>query len=142
MTASDLPDLRVCETPDGPIQHLAWEGPPGTTFVLLHGLGGSHLTWIQVAPALAGLGRVLVPDLPGFGTTPLQGRSSGLMDLRRALASFLAAEVEGPATLAGNSMGGVLGVLQAAVDPASVDGLILTGSAFPWAGGRPARARS
>jgi pimeloyl-ACP methyl ester carboxylesterase len=135
MTASDLPDLRVSETPEGPIHHLEWDGPPGTTFVLIHGLGGSHLNWIQVAPALAGLGRVLVPDLPGFGTTPLQGRPSGLMDLRRALAAFLATEGAGPVTLAGNSMGGVLGVLQAAVDPASLDGLILTGSAFPWAGG-------
>jgi len=135
MTTSDLPDLRVSETPEGPIHHLEWDGPPGPTFVLVHGLGGSHLNWIQVAPALAGLGRVLVPDLPGFGTTPLQGRPSGLMDLRRALAAFLATEVAGPVTLAGNSMGGVLGVLQAAVDPASLDGLILSGSAFAWAAG-------
>ncbi|HYJ59864.1 MAG TPA: alpha/beta hydrolase [Actinomycetota bacterium] len=133
MTGLDLPDLRVSETPEGPISHRAWDGPAGSTFVLVHGLGGSHLNWIQVAPSLAGLGRVLAPDLPGFGTTPLQGRSSGLMDLRRALAAFITTEVDGPVIVAGNSMGGVLGVLQAAVDPASMDGLILTGSAFPWA---------
>ena len=95
MTGLDLPDLRVSETPEGPISHRSWDGPAGSTFVLVHGLGGSHLNWIQVAPSLAGLGRVLAPDLPGFGTTPLQGRSSGLMDLRRALAAFITTEVNG-----------------------------------------------
>ena len=131
----DLPDLGTSETLEGPIRHRSWDGPAGTTFVLVHGLGGSHLNWIQVAPSLAGLGRVLVPDLPGFGTTPLEDRSSGVMDLRRDLAAFIAAEATGPVILAGNSMGGVLGILQAAVEPASLDGLILTGSAFPWAAG-------
>jgi pimeloyl-ACP methyl ester carboxylesterase len=130
----ELPDLRIVDA-DGPIHHRAWEGPEDTTFVLVHGLGGSHLNWIQVAPGLSGLGRVLALDLPGFGTTPLAGRGAGLMDLRRALGAFVHAEATGRVILAGNSMGGVLAMLQAAVDPAGTHGLILTCSAFPWAKG-------
>jgi len=107
--------------------------PP--TFVLVHGLGGSNLNWVQVAPGLAGLGRVLALDLPGFGTTPLEGRGTGLMDLRRALDAFVQVEARGQVILAGNSMGGVLGMLEAAVAPERVQGLILTCSAFPWVKG-------
>jgi len=34
--------------------------------------------------------------------------------------------------LAGSSMGGALSILQAAVEPSSVSGLVLTNSVFPW----------
>jgi pimeloyl-ACP methyl ester carboxylesterase len=132
--ALDLPDVRVVDA-DGPIHHRAWDGPPETTFVLVHGLGGSHLNWVQVAPGLAGLGRVLAPDLPGFGTTPLAGRGAALMDLRRALDAFIRAEATGDVIVAGNSMGGVLAILEAAVEPDRVAGLILSCSAYPWAKG-------
>jgi pimeloyl-ACP methyl ester carboxylesterase len=131
----DLPDPRVAEAAGGPIHLREWDGPPQTTFVLIHGLGGSQLNWVQVAPSLAGLGRVLAIDLPGFGTTPLAGRGAGLMDLRRALSSLLEAETSGQVILAGNSMGGVISILEAAVEPERVAGLILTGSVFPWARG-------
>lgn len=130
-----LPDLQIVELNDGPIALRRWDGPPETMFVLVHGLGGSHLNWLQVAPSLAGIGTVLAPDLPGFGRTPLQGRSSRIMDLRRSLAAFIASQADAPVILAGNSMGGVLAILHAAIDPDGVEGLILSSSAFPWAAG-------
>ena len=65
------------------MRYRAWDGPPDATFVLIHGLGGSHLNWLQVAPGLAGLGSVFALDLPGFGWSPRDGRGSGLMDERR-----------------------------------------------------------
>ncbi len=133
----DLPELRTLDV-DGPLAYREWDGPEGTTFVLLHGLGGSHLSWVQVASSLAGLGRVLAVDLPGFGWSPRAGRGSGLMDLRRTLSGFIGSAASGRVVLCGNSMGGGVSVLQAAVDPASVDGVILVGSVFPPVrGGRP-----
>src|SRR5262245_32193138 len=71
--ALDLPPLSTVDL-DGPVACRAWDGPDETTFVLLHGLGGSHLSWIQAAPGLAGLGRVLAVDMPGFGRSPRAGR--------------------------------------------------------------------
>ena len=54
----DLPELHTADI-DGPVAFREWEGPRDTTFVLVHGLGGSHVNWLQVAPGLAGLGRVI-----------------------------------------------------------------------------------
>src|SRR4029077_18462252 len=132
-----LPDPRGVDA-GGPVRYREWDGPEGTTFVLIHGLGGSHLNWIEVAPGLAGLGRVLTPDLPGFGRSPRAGRGTRLMDSRAALSRFLDAVGVGRAIVAGNSMGGVIGFLEAAVEPERVRVLIATPSVYLWArGGRP-----
>ena len=128
--ALDLPPLGTVDL-DGPVAFREWDGPTEATFVLLHGLGGSHLSWIQAAPGLAGLGRVLAVDMPGFGRSPKAGRPARLMDQRRVLARFLDAEAEGPVVLAGNSMGGVIAILEAAMEPERVAGVILTSSVYP-----------
>lgn len=129
-----LPALRTLDL-EGPVVYRQWDGPEETTFVLVHGLGGSHLNWVQVAPGLAGLGRVVAPDLPGFGRSPLAGRDVRLMGLRRTLAALIEEAATGRVVLVGNSMGGALGILQAAVQPETVAGLVLTCSALPWARG-------
>ena len=129
------PPGQVTVDLDGPVRYRAWDGPEETTFVLLHGLGGSGLNWFQVAPGLAGLGRVLVPDLIGFGDTPRAGRGSGLMDQRRMVSALIGEVATGRVIVAGNSMGGGVGIVTAAVDPGAVDGLILTASIFPWVRG-------
>ena len=131
------PELRIVDL-GGPVAYREWEGPEETTFVMVHGLGGSHLTWLQVGPGLSGQGRVVALDLPGFGWSPRNGHSSGLMDLRRTLSAFIREKATGRVIVCGNSMGGALAVLQAAVEPDSVDGIALSGSVFPWArGGLP-----
>ena len=130
----DLSPLQTVDI-DGPIAYRAWDGPSETTFVLLHGLGGSHLSWLQVAPGLAGLGRVLTPDLPGFGRSPRAGRPTRLMDLRRWLSRFLDETTDGPVVVAGNSMGGGVALLEAAMEPDRVAGVVLTSSIYPWARG-------
>ncbi len=127
----DLPELRTIDI-DGPLVYRAWEGPPDTTFVLLHGLGASHLVWIQVGAGLAGLGRVIAPDLPGFGATPLAGRGAGLMDQRRVLSRLLRTMGSSRIVLCGSSLGGAISLLHAAVEPASVVGIVLTDCVFPW----------
>jgi pimeloyl-ACP methyl ester carboxylesterase len=130
----DLPELRTVDL-EGPVSYREWEGPADSSFVLVHGLGASHLSWVQVAEGLSGLGRVFAIDLPGFGASPLSGRSAGLMDQRRTLSRFIGTLGVDRVVLAGSSMGGALSILQAAVDPSSVSGLILTNSVFPWSFG-------
>jgi len=117
---------------EGPVAYREWEGPPDTAFVLVHGLGASHLSWVQVADGLSGLGRVFAIDLPGFGASPLAGRGAGLMDQRRTLSRFIGSLDVERVVLAGSSMGGALSILQAAVEPSAVSGLVLTNSVFPW----------
>jgi pimeloyl-ACP methyl ester carboxylesterase len=121
---------------DGPVAYVEWpsERPDrgGPTFVCVHGLGGSHLNWMLVGPRLAGYGRVLALDLAGFGLTPRDGRSSSVAANRRLLSRFVQEMTDGPVILVGNSMGGALSILQAAYEPRSAAGLVLTSPALPW----------
>ncbi|MGZ5316983.1 MAG: alpha/beta fold hydrolase [Actinomycetota bacterium] len=130
--SKDLPPLQTIDL-DGPLAYREWAGPAETTFVMVHGLGGTNVNWVRVAPGLAGLGRVLALDLPGFGQSPRAGRGSGMMDLRRTLSRFVGALGTGDVVLSGNSMGGVVSMIQAAVEPGSVHALVLTGAGFPRA---------
>ena len=74
---------------DGPVHYVEWEGPAERTFVLVHGLGGSLLSWLAVAPGLARHGRVLALDLPGFGRTERNERRSRVSDLRAMVSMFV-----------------------------------------------------
>jgi pimeloyl-ACP methyl ester carboxylesterase len=127
----DLPELGTVDL-EGPVAYREWIGPSDTAFVLVHGLGASHLSWVQVAEGLSGLGRVLALDLPGFGASPLLDRGAGLMDQRRTVSRFVASLDARRVVLCGNSMGGAIAILQAAVEPSSVSGIVLTNSVFPW----------
>jgi pimeloyl-ACP methyl ester carboxylesterase len=138
-TFDDLPEMRTVDL-DGPVAYREWgEHRPGDpTFVCVHGLGGSHLNWMGVAPGLARTGRVLTPDLAGFGYTPRAGRSSSMAANRELLSRFIREMAEPPVVLVGNSMGGALSLIQVAYEPSSVQGLVLTSPALPWArGGMP-----
>jgi len=128
----EMPPSRFADL-DGPVHYVEWDGPPGRTFVLVHGLGGSLLSWLAVAPGLARHGRVLAMDLPGFGRTERNGRRSRVSDLRGTVSRFVD-EVAGgdPVVLVGNSMGGGISMLEAALEPAAIEALVLSNSVFPW----------
>jgi pimeloyl-ACP methyl ester carboxylesterase len=133
--ALGLPESRWADV-GGPVHYREWEGPlSGPTFVCVHGLGGSHLNWAAVAPGLARRGRVVALDLAGFGLTPPEGRGTSVGANWRLLQGFLAELRLPPAILVGNSMGGMLSLIQAAHAPLTVDSLILVDAAFPRARG-------
>jgi pimeloyl-ACP methyl ester carboxylesterase len=113
----------------GPV-HFADFGGSGSRLVLVHGLGGSHANWLAVAPRLAERAQVVAPDLPGFGRTPPAGRSARVPVNRECLHRFLA-EVGRPAVLVGNSMGGLIAMMEAALHPENVSALVLVAPAQP-----------
>jgi pimeloyl-ACP methyl ester carboxylesterase len=114
----------------GPL-HYADFGGSGPTMVLVHGLGGHHLNWMSVGPTLAERCHVVAPDLAGFGRTPLAGRSAGVRAQRVLLASFIDSIADEPVILVGNSMGGLIAMLEAARRPDKVARLVLVGPAQP-----------
>jgi pimeloyl-ACP methyl ester carboxylesterase len=120
----------------GPI-HYVDHGGSGPPMVLVHGLGGSHVNWCAVAPALARRHRVLAIDLPGFGRTPLGSHTTKLDDNAALIAQFIAHVAGGRATLVGNSMGGLLSMMTAARYPYRVDHLVLVNAAHPPVRGMP-----
>lgn len=104
------------------------EGPP---LVLVHGLAGSHLNWMAVAPALAERFHVLAPDLVGFGGTPIAGRPCSVHANLGLIARFVDEVAGAPALVAGHSMGGYLALLLAARRPELVRAAALISAASP-----------
>ena len=113
-----------------PVHYIDFGGS-GAPMVLVHGLGGSAINWLGVGPSLARRYRVVALDLAGFGETPPVSGSTGLAGHRDLLGRFLASVVAGPAIVVGNSMGGLLAMMEAAAEPARVSHLILAGPAQP-----------
>jgi pimeloyl-ACP methyl ester carboxylesterase len=123
---------------DGPVHVAEWGGGPVRT-VLVHGLGGSHLNWMRVAPQLARHGRVLAPDLAGFGLTPVAGRRTTVAAQRALLHRLISQTCDAPVLLIGNSMGGLIALTEAALHPDRIAGLVLVDAVLPgpWRQGRP-----
>jgi pimeloyl-ACP methyl ester carboxylesterase len=116
----------------GPVHYVDFGGPDdGATVVLVHGLGGSHLNWDLLAPRLREHARVLAIDLPGFGLSEPGDRRTTVHDNVRVLDRFLSEVAGTPVVLVGNSMGGMISILQTAASPESVRGLVLLDAAVP-----------
>jgi pimeloyl-ACP methyl ester carboxylesterase len=110
-------------------------GAPPVVFV--HGLGGSHLNWVTIGPALAADRRAVALDLRGFGLTPGTRRTSTVTANVGLLDRFLREVIGTPAVLVGNSMGGLISILQSQANPDTVAGAVLLDPALPQLGQRP-----
>jgi pimeloyl-ACP methyl ester carboxylesterase len=115
---------------DGPVHYVDYggDGPP---LLLIHGLGGSHLNWMLVALPLTAAFRVVTIDLPGFGLSPPAHRSVHVAHQAALVARFVAERFDGPAFVAGNSMGGLITLLTAHRAPHAVRGIVLVNAALP-----------
>jgi pimeloyl-ACP methyl ester carboxylesterase len=117
---------------DGPVHYVDHGGAAGgPLLVCVHGLGGSLVNWAALAPLLTDTCRVIALDLAGFGHTRGGSRSTGVQANRRLLQRFLDDVSGTPVILVGNSMGGLISILQAAASPGSVAGLVLVDPALP-----------
>jgi pimeloyl-ACP methyl ester carboxylesterase len=117
----------------GPVAYID-HGGSGPPMVLVHGLGGSQQNWMLVAGRLAELGyAVSAVELAGFGATPLAGRESTLETNHRIVDGLIARIGKGPVVLVGHSMGGLISMIQAGANPASISHLILLDPAVPLA---------
>src|SRR5262250_1985323 len=126
-------------TPAGPMRHdetvitaagspvRAYRAGAGPTLVLLHGggLDDAQLSWAPLWPALAGHARLLAPDLPGYGGSPLGPTAPTLEGYRAWLLAFLDAAGLQTAVLAGLSLGGGIALRTALDAPTRVTGLVL-----------------
>ncbi|MET0740148.1 MAG: alpha/beta hydrolase [Candidatus Nanopelagicales bacterium] len=117
---------------DGPVHFIDFGGPPnGPQLVCVHGLGGSVVNWTAVAPALTESCRVLALDLAGFGRTKSAGRPTTVHGNQELLHRFVTELLDPPVVLVGNSMGGLISVLQVDAHPETVAGLVLVDPALP-----------
>jgi pimeloyl-ACP methyl ester carboxylesterase len=97
--------------------------------VLVHGLGGTVENWRALAPPLVARHRVLVPDLPGHGSSGLLPEAPDVDALAEAVLAVVEAEGVAGAVWIGHSLGGVVGLRAAALRPDAVRGLVLAAAA-------------
>lgn len=115
---------------NGPV-HVAEYGGSGDPVILIHGLGGSHVNWISIAESMRSHGRVVAPDLIGFGLTPPKGRRALLDNQADLIVDLIHRMGSQPALLVGNSMGGLISLMVAAANPELVRGVVLLDPAMP-----------
>jgi pimeloyl-ACP methyl ester carboxylesterase len=122
-----LPVRRSLPLSDGNISYLEWAGD-GPTLHFAHATGFNSETYSPLlAPLRAGI-RILASDARGHGFTTLRtapGMARDWKVFRKDLIQFLDATVNGPAILAGHSMGATVSAMIAASWPERVKGLIL-----------------
>src|SRR6266487_4006787 len=138
--------------------------PGGPVIVCGHGLGGAAVNWSAIAPLLTGSDRLLARDLAGHGLTQSAGRGTDVGSNRALLHRFIesvpavcagpgelvnrrnpapparpagSAGPVRPVVLMGNSMGGMISLLEVGAEPGAVAGLILIDPALPFVLARP-----
>lgn len=107
----------------------AWGSSARPAVVLVHGFGASMGHWRNLVPHLSSAGyRVLALDLVGLGASdkPMTGVEYTIETWAELLGSFVSEVVQGPAVIAGNSIGSLVALAAAAaLPPSSVSGLVL-----------------
>jgi len=117
-------DLHVRVTPS--------TNPNAEPALFVHGLGGSAHNWTDFAGVLRGEFAIESIDLPGFGRSgPAHDRNYSPRAQARVVCAYLDASGRGPVHLVGNSMGGAICILVAAMRPDLVRTLTLISPAVP-----------
>ena len=121
---------------DGPVHWIefsseAKEGESQPPIVFVHGLGGSHLNWCLLGPQLTAGRRVVALDLRGFGLTPGLRVNSTVQANAHLLDRFINEVIGTPVILVGNSMGGLISILETAANPSAIQSVVLIDPALP-----------
>jgi pimeloyl-ACP methyl ester carboxylesterase len=101
------------------------------TLVLVHGFTGSHLGFQYLVPLLSDF-RLIIPDLPGFGVSPLPHEQLNLAGLGEMLIDFIEAlQLDAPPHLLGHSMGSLVVAEAVRQHPAIADKKLILASPVP-----------
>lgn len=121
-------------------EHLRWAtvaGAPvnyvdigeGPALVFVHGLSGCWQNWLENIPHFARSHRVIAPDLPGFGCSPMPVGEISISGYAAILDALLDGLGIDRAAVVGNSMGGFVGAEMAIELPTRVEKLVLVSAA-------------
>jgi 3-oxoadipate enol-lactonase len=126
---------------------FAWResgSPSQPTLVLLHGLGGSRLSWEPQLSGLADRFRVVAWDMPGYGESKSRRGPVTFNDLAKAVVAFVDELGATTVHLAGISFGAMIAQYAAATYPTRFSTLTLmaTSAKFGLDGTDPAEWRA
>ena len=120
-------DETVLTVAGAPVRCYRAGPAAGPVLVLVHGRhpDSARAAWAAVWPALTPHARLVAPDLPGCGGSPLGATAPTVDGYRAGLLRFLDACGIGRATVAGRSLGAGVALRTALDTPARVAGLML-----------------
>jgi pimeloyl-ACP methyl ester carboxylesterase len=120
--------LRRVSLPGAEVGYV--EMGDGEPILLVHGISGSWQNWLENIPHLARRHRVIAPDLPGFGTSPMPSWKIDMPAYGRLLHDLCEKLGIGPgATIVGNSLGGFAAAEAATSAPGRFDRMVLVDAA-------------
>lgn len=91
----------------GEMNYREWNPAGERTIIFVHGLGGSSMTWTEIAPYFADAGyRVIAIDQRGHGRTPARGFSFSSTTMANDVKGLMDQLGIQKASLVGHSMGG------------------------------------
>ncbi|MBE0483399.1 MAG: alpha/beta hydrolase [Bacterioplanes sp.] len=132
MSEFSTPQRRVFQCIHGDVVALTWGCSDDPCLLMLHGWLDNAASFASLAPLLS-THYVVALDLPGHGESMplLPGASYYIWDYMDVLYQVIA-QLSGPVTLLGHSMGGVSALLYAATFPDRISRLILLDSLGPF----------
>ncbi|HEX6228982.1 MAG TPA: alpha/beta fold hydrolase [Solirubrobacterales bacterium] len=120
--------LRRVELPGASVNYV--EMGEGEPIVFVHGISGSWQNWLENLPHFARTHRVIAPDLPGFGRSPIPSWPIDVPAYGRLLHDFCEKlGIGSGAALVGNSLGGFVGAEAVTAEPGRFDRLALVSAA-------------
>jgi pimeloyl-ACP methyl ester carboxylesterase len=132
------PDWRTIDWPahlhqielDGtPVNYVDIGASDREPIVLVHGLAGQWQNWLENIPRLAQERRVIAPDLPGHGLTPMPRDEITISGYGRYVDALCEMLELGEVDMIGNSMGGFVAAEVAIQFPQRIDQLVLVSAA-------------
>lgn len=90
------------------ISSAVLEGGEGPPVVLLHGPGETSLWWMRVIPKLVTTNRVIVPDLPGHGSSKVEKDILDHDRVMKWLGELISHTCDSQPTLVGHILGGAI----------------------------------
>ncbi|HEY7074944.1 MAG TPA: alpha/beta hydrolase [Solirubrobacteraceae bacterium] len=121
----DWPSLtRTVRVADGELQVVDTGGdkPP---LLFIHGLAGLWQDWLLNIPAFMDTHRVVVPDLPGFGRSPMPAEKITINGYAKTVDALCGALGIDCPVVVGNSLGGFVAAELAIAFPTRVEKLVL-----------------
>lgn len=112
----NLDDLRI---------HYVEVPGPGQALLLLHGITGSHATFLPLMPILARQFHVYAMDLRGHAQSDWTTGRYQIADYGSDVMELLRTVIGRPAVIAGHSLGGLIATWLAAHEPDMVSGIFL-----------------
>jgi esterase len=108
------------------LHYLDWGADEGRPFIMLHGIHGHAREWDRLAETVRATRRPLAPEMRGHGDSARNPSGEySILEYVTDLGAFISTLELGSVSLMGHSLGGIIAIGLAAMNPDAVERLIV-----------------